>query len=95
MADWWRRCPNCKKARPERELQAYKRYGSCRWGTVLLSGFRCPDCGHLGDGWDFRFAKAETGARRRPDDGEPYSPCKVCEPSDTAAAAGTDPENAL
>jgi hypothetical protein len=62
MADRWRRCPRCRRARPEREMRTYRRYGSRRYGRVLPSGFRCPGCGHWGDGWEFRFAKAETGA---------------------------------
>jgi hypothetical protein len=49
MAEGWRCCPRCRRARPERELQAYQRYGSRRYGRVLPSGFRCPGCGYLSE----------------------------------------------
>jgi hypothetical protein len=64
MADKWRRRrPRCRRARPERELRPFRRYGSRRFGEVLPSGFRCRSCGHRGDGWEFRFASPETGAQ--------------------------------
>ena len=63
MGNKWRRCPRCKGARPEREMRTYRRYGGRRFGEVLPSGFRCPSCGHQGDGWEFRFAKPETRAQ--------------------------------
>lgn len=60
MTEKWRRCPSCRKAGPESAMRAYKWYGSRRWGRRLPSGFRCPACGHRGDGYAFRYAEKEV-----------------------------------
>jgi hypothetical protein len=53
----WRRCPRCGKAGPEDRLRDYKWYGGRRNRRLYPHGFRCPSCGHQGDGFAFRYAK--------------------------------------